>query len=149
MKKIEVNKEKLGKESRGLIKEFKEFISRGNVMDLAVGVIIGGAFSNIVTSFTSILTDLLGLALGGIDFKGLHYTLGEGLLDIKYGEFLQAIFDFLIIAICIFIMIKLINKVLRKEEEKKVEPPKKADDVVLLEEIRDLLKENNKTKKAK
>ena len=71
MKKIKVDREKITKESKGFIKEFKEFISRGNVMDLAVGVIIGGAFSTIVTSFTSILTDLIGTVLGGVDFKGL------------------------------------------------------------------------------
>jgi len=151
MKKIKVNKEEITKNSKGLLKEFKEFISRGNVMDLAVGVIIGSAFSNIVTSFTSILTDLLGTILGGIDFKGLSYTIGD--LTVNYGTFLQAIFDFLITAICIFILIKIVNKIMRKNKTKE-EPvvPKKTDEVLLLEEIRNLLKENNdlnKTKKAK
>ena len=147
MKKIKVNKEKITKESKGFIKEFKEFISRGNVMDLAVGVIIGGAFSTIVTSFTSILTDLIGTLLGGVDFKGLSYTKGD--LVVKYGTFLQAVFDFLVTALCIFILIKIVNKVMRKEkkEEKPAEPPKKPDDIVLLEEIRDLLKEQNKNTK--
>ncbi len=151
MKKIEIDTEQMKEESRSLLKEFKEFISRGNVMDLAVGVIIGSAFSNIVTSFTSILTDLIGTILGGIDFKGLKYSVGD--LTVQYGTFLQAVFDFLITAICIFIMIKIVNKILRKEEKKKEEikeEPKKPDDVLLLEEIRDLLKENDKKmKKAK
>ncbi len=148
MKKITVDKEKLTEESRGLFKEFKEFISRGNVMDLAVGVIIGTAFSNIVTAFTKMLTDLIGTAFGGIDFRGLTYTIGK--LTVEYGTFLQAVFDFLVTAICIFIMIKIINKLVRKKEkEKEITPPPKSEDIVLLEEIRDLLKENNKTKKAK
>ena len=144
MKKIKVNATKITKESHGLLKEFKEFISRGNVMDLAVGVIIGSAFSNIVTSFTSILTDLIGTFLGGIDFKGLSYTIGS--LTVEYGTFIQSVFDFLITAICIFIMIKIVNKILRKEKEEKTkeEPPKKSDDVILLEEIRDLLKDKKK-----
>jgi len=146
MKKIDINTEKLTKESRGLLKEFKEFISRGNVMDLAVGVIIGGAFSKIVTSFTSILTDLIGTLLGGVNFKGLSYTVGK--LTVNYGEFLQSIFDFLVTAICIFIMIKVINVIMRKnkKEEAPVAPPKKSDEVILLEEIRDLLKDQPKNK---
>lgn len=149
MKKIKENVEKLNNESKGFVKEFKTFIARGNVMDLAVGVIIGGAFSKIVTSFTTILTSLIGLVLGGINFAGLSFTVKEA--TINYGEFLQAVFDFLITAFCIFLLIKLINKLMRKEkkEEKLATPPKKADDVVLLEEIRDLLKENKTNKKAK
>lgn len=147
MKKIKVNKEKLTQESKGFIKEFKEFISRGNVMDLAVGVIIGGAFSNIVASFTSILTDLIGTILGGIDFKGLSYTIGD--LTVNYGNFIQAVFDFLVTAFCIFLLIKIVNKIMRKEkkEETPAAPPKKADDILLLEEIRDVLKEQNKNTK--
>ncbi len=146
MKKIDINTEKLTKESRGLLKEFKEFISRGNVMDLAVGVIIGGAFSKIVTSFTSILTDLIGTLLGGVNFKGLSYTVGK--LTVNYGEFLQSVFDFLITAVCIFVMIKVINVIMRKnkKEEAPVAPPKKSDEVILLEEIRDLLKDQSKSK---
>ena len=149
MKKIKENVEKLNNESKGFVKEFKTFIARGTVMDLAVGVIIGGAFSKIVTSFTTILTSLIGLVLGGINFAGLSFTVKEA--TINYGEFLQAVFDFLITAFCIFLLIKLINKLMRKEkkEEKPATPPKKADDVVLLEEIRDLLKENKTNKKAK
>ena len=149
MKKIKENVEKINNESKGFVKEFKTFIARGNVMDLAVGVIIGSAFSKIVTSFTTILTSLIGLVLGGINFAGLSFTVKDA--TINYGEFFQAIFDFLITAFCIFLLIKLINKLMRKEkkEEKPAAPPKKADDVVLLEEIRDLLKDNNSNKKAK
>lgn len=147
MKKIKENVEKLNNESKGFIKEFKTFIARGNVMDLAVGVIIGSAFSKIVTSFTTILTSLIGLVLGGIDFAGLSFTVKDA--TINYGEFIQAIFDFLITAFCIFLLIKVINKIMRKEKKEEPKtPPKKADDVILLEEIRDLLKENN-TKKEK
>lgn len=144
MKKIKENVEKINQESKGFIKEFKTFIARGNVMDLAVGVIIGGAFSKIVTSFTTILTSLIGLVLGGINFVGLSFTVKDA--TINYGEFLQAVFDFLITAFCIFLLIKIINKLMRKEkkEEPKATTPKKADDILLLEEIRDLLKENNK-----
>ena len=146
MKTIKENVEKLNNESKGFIKELKTFIARGNVMDLAVGVIIGSAFSKIVTSFTTILTSLIGLVLGGINFAGLSFTVKDA--TINYGDFIQAIFDFLITAFCIFLLIKLINKLMRKEkkEEEPKAPPKKADDIVLLEEIRDLLKEN-KTKK--
>lgn len=146
MKKIKENVEKLNNESKGFIKEFKTFIARGNVMDLAVGVIIGSAFSKIVTSFTTILTSLIGLVLGGIDFAGLSFTVKDA--TINYGEFIQAIFDFLITAFCIFLLIKVINKIMRKEKKEEPKtPPKKADDVILLEEIRDLLKENNTKKK--
>ena len=146
MKKIKENVEKLNNESKGFIKEFKTFIARGNVMDLAVGVIIGSAFSKIVTSFTTILTSLIGLVLGGIDFAGLSFTVKDA--TINYGEFIQAIFDFLITALCIFLLIKVINKIMRKEKKEEPKtPPKKADDVILLEEIRDLLKENNTKKK--
>ena len=135
MKKID--KEKIAKESKGILKEFKEFISRGNVMDLAIGVIIGAAFSNIVTAFTKILTDLIGTLLGGINFRGLSYTIGN--LTVEYGTFFQAIFDFLVTAICIFILIKIVNKIMHKKEE----APAKSEEVKLLEEIRDLLKEKN------
>ena len=146
MKKIKENVEKLNNESKGFIKEFKTFIARGNVMDWAVGVIIGSAFSKIVTSFTTILTSLIGLVLGGINFAGLSFTVKDA--TINYGEFIQAIFDFLITAFCIFLLIKVINKIMRKEKKEEPKtPPKKADDVILLEEIRDLLKENNTKKK--
>ena len=122
------------------IEEFKKFIARGNVIDLAVGVIIGGAFSSIVTSLVNnILTPILGLVLGGVDFFFLSITFRD--TKIEYGAFIQSIIDFLIIAICIFTIVKIINKIMhikKKEEEKVV--PKKSDEVLLLEEIRDLLK---------
>ena len=122
------------------IEEFKKFIARGNVIDLAVGVIIGGAFSSIVTSLVNnILTPILGLVLGGVDFSSLSITFRD--TKIEYGAFIQSIIDFLIIAICIFTIVKIINKIMhikKKEEEKVV--PKKSDEVLLLEEIRDLLK---------
>ena len=130
-----------------MIKEFKEFISRGNVMDLAVGVIIGSAFGKIVTSVVDdILMPLIGMVVGGVDFTGLSVKIGEA--EVKYGNFIQNVIDFLIVAFCIFLIVKGINKIsekavaLRKkeEEEKKEEAPAKSDEVVLLEEIRDLLK---------
>lgn len=130
-----------------MLKEFKEFIAKGNVMDLAVGVIIGAAFGKIVSSLVDdILMPLIGMIIGGIDFTGLVWKIGEA--EVKYGNFLQNIIDFLIVAFCIFIIIKLMNRAskrvekLRKKEEEKVEEeaPVKSDEVVLLEEIRDLLK---------
>ena len=129
-----------------MIKEFKKFIARGNVMDLAVGVIMGGAFGKIVTSIVSdILMPLIGVISGGIDFTGLSFKIGEA--EIKYGNFIQNVIDFLIVAFCIFIMVKIVNKIMHKEEEKKEEAPApKPDDVVLLEEIRDLLKEKEESK---
>lgn len=145
MKNIKESAGKITSESKGFIKEFKEFIARGNVMDLAVGVIIGSAFSKIVTSFTTILTDLIGVFLGGVDFAGLSIQVKDA--TIKYGEFLQSIFDFLITAFCIFLLIKIVNKIMRKKKEEPKAPPKKADDILLLEEIRDLLKENKKKSK--
>lgn len=147
MKNIKDQAKKVSNESKGFIKEFKEFIARGNVMDLAVGVIIGGAFSKIVTSFTTILTSLIGLLLGGINFAGLSFTVKDA--TINYGEFIQSVFDFLITAFCIFLLVKVVNKLMRKKKEEPTPaaPPKKADDVILLEEIRDLLKENKKKNK--
>lgn len=129
-----------------MIKEFKKFIARGNVIDLAVGVIMGGAFGKIVTSIVSdILMPLIGVISGGIDFTGLSFKIGEA--EIKYGNFIQNVIDFLIVAFCIFIMVKIVNKITHKEEEKKEEAPgPKPNDVVLLEEIRDLLKEKEEIK---
>ena len=124
-----------------MLKEFKKFIARGNVMDLAVGVIVGGAFSSIVTSLVNnILMPVIGVITGGIDFsEGLTLKVKDA--TINYGAFLQSVLDFLIIAFCIFIMVKIVNKILgHHEEEKKEETPKKSDEVILLEDIRDLLK---------
>ena len=127
-----------------MLKEFKEFIARGNVMDLVVGVIIGGAFGKIVTSIVDdVLMPLIGMLIGGIDFTGLVWKIGEA--EVKYGNFIQNVIDFLIVAFCIFLIIKLVNKASKKlskkeAEEAKEEAPAKSDEVVLLEEIRDLLK---------
>ena len=123
-----------------MFKEFKTFIMRGNVMDLAVGVIVGGAFSKIVTSLVNdILMPLLGIVLGKINFTTLK--IGE----VKYGMFIQNIVDFLIVAFCIFLMVKVINKIMKKQDDdKKEEKPVKSDELKTLEEIRDLLKKKNK-----
>lgn len=120
------------------IKEFKEFISKGNVIDLAVGVIIGGAFSKIVSSLVNdIIMPLIGIVIGGINLTNLTLKLGDA--TVNYGVFLQNILDFLIVALCIFIFVKIINKFNRKKETPTA-PPKKDDKTILLEEIRDLLK---------
>ena len=122
-----------------MIKEFKEFISRGNVVDMAVGVIIGGAFGKIVSSLVNdILMPLIGVLLGGLDFSSLSIKIGDA--SLKYGSFIQTIIDFLIISISIFVMIKLFERFKKKEEPKGCE--KKNDEVLLLEEIRDLLKKD-------
>lgn len=141
-KKIEIKlngKEEL-KKLKGGASEFRTFISRGNVVDMAVGVIVGGAFGKIVTSLVNdILTPLIGVFLGGLDFSDLSIKFGSA--NIAYGLFIQTIIDFLIISFCIFMMIKLFEK-LKKKEEKKEVAKKKSDEVILLEEIRDLLKKN-------
>ena len=144
MKKADI-KEEL-KKSKGFINEFKIFIKRGNVLDLAVGVIIGGAFGTIVSSLVDdILMPIVGVIIGGHDFSNLSITVGSAV--IKYGSFIQNVIDFLIVAFCVFIFVKLINKFFIKEKiEEKKEEPKKSDEVLLLEEISDLLKKNNKKK---
>ena len=123
--------------------EFKKFALKGNVMDLAVGVVIGGAFGKIVSSLVSdVIMPLLGLLLGGINFTGLSFTYGKAV--VKYGAFIQTIVDFFIIAFSIFLFIKLFNKLtFKKEEEKKEEVPAPTKEEVLLTEIRDLLKQQN------
>jgi len=119
-------------------KEFKTFISQGNVLDLAIGVIIGGAFSNIVSSLVDhIIMPVVGLFLGKIDFTSLTFTLGN--VQVKYGMFLQNVVDFLIIAISIFIFVKFINTLRKQSAEEEVEET--DEQTVLLTEIRDLLKE--------
>lgn len=124
-----------------LFKEFKEFISKGNVLDLAVGVIVGGAFGKIVTSLVDdIIMPIIGLIIGGIDFSGLSLKIGEA--TVKYGMFIQNIVNFLIIAFSIFLVVKAVNKMRRikpEKEEPSVEP-KKSNEEILLTEIRDLLK---------
>ena len=135
-----------------MFSEFKKFIARGNVVDLAVGVIIGSAFSGIVTSLVNnIFTPIIGIIFGGVDFTGLAITIKDA--EIMYGSFIQSVFDFLITAICLFIVVKIMNKLnseahkIRKDKEKekdKEELPPKRDEIVLLEEIRDLLKDQKK-----
>lgn len=119
--------------------EFKTFISRGNVVDMAVGVIIGGAFGKIVTSLVNdVLMPVIGVFLGGLDFSDLSIKVGDA--TIKYGSFIQTIVDFLIVTFCIFMIVKLFESFKKKKEEETEEAPKKSDEVLLLEEIRDLLK---------
>ena len=138
------NKKKLNlKEETGKIKgfydDFKKFISKGNVVDLAVAVVIGNAFNKIITSLVNdIIMPLVGVIIGGIDFTDIKLTIGSE--SILIGSFIQNIIDFLIIAFSIFVVIKIMSKFQRKKEEIKEETPKKTDDIVLLEEIRDLLK---------
>ena len=119
--------------------EFKTFISRGNVVDMAVGVIIGGAFGKIVTRLVNdVLMPVIGVFLGGLDFSDLSIKVGDA--TIKYGSFIQTIVDFLIVAFCIFMIVKLFESFKKKKEEETEEAPKKSDEALLLEEIRDLLK---------
>lgn len=127
------------KKKTGLIAEFKEFISRGSVMDLAVGVIIGGAFSKIVTSLvTDIISPIIGIFTGQANLETLSVTVFSA--DITYGKFLEAIIDFLLIAFFIFLIIKAINVLRRKQkEEPPAAPPAPSKEEQLLTEIRDLL----------
>lgn len=123
------------------LSEFKKFISRGNVVDMAIGVIIGSAFGKIVTSLVNdILMPIIGIILGGLNFSSLNIRIRNAV--ISYGSFFQSIVDFLIVAFCIFVMIRLFERF--KHEEKKEEVKEKSDEVILLEEIRDLLKKNSK-----
>jgi large conductance mechanosensitive channel len=128
-------------------KEFREFAVKGNVVDMAVGIIIGAAFGKIVSSFVSdIVTPPLGYLIGGVDFTELKATLpaiqeGSDPVSINYGSFLQTTFDFLIVAFAIFLVIKMINRLKRKEEvAPSAPPPPPSRQEILLEEIRDLLK---------
>ena len=134
------------KEKKGFIKEFKEFISRGSVLDMAVGIIIGGAFTAIVKSLVEdIFTPILGMILAGVNFKSLSITIPWGSKpQIYYGLFLEAVVTFLLTAFCVFLMIKAINKFRKKKEE---EPEAPDPQIVLLTEIRDLLA-NGKTEEA-
>ena len=126
--------------SKGFIGEFKEFIARANVMDMAVGVIIGGAFSAITTSLINdIIMPLLGILTGSISFAELSVTIGGAV--VTYGNFVQAILNFLIMAFVVFCLIKTINKFHRKKEEAPPAPPEPPNEEKLLTEIRDLLKE--------
>ena len=136
-----MKKDELKNKGTKTFQEFKEFIAKGNVIDMAVGVIIGSAFGKIVSSIVDdILMPLLGVIIGGIDFTGLSLKVKDA--TITYGNFIQNVIDFLIIAACIFFMVKAIDKVTKKNKEEEAEVvPQKDENTVLLEEIRDLLKE--------
>ena len=130
------------------LNEFKAFAMRGNVMDMAVGIIIGGAFGKIVSSMVDdILMPIIGVLTGGIDFKELAITIGAA--NIKYGMFIQNVIDFLIIAFCIFMLIKGINVLSRKKEEAPAAPAEPGNEEKLLMEIRDLLKEQSQADSQK
>ena len=138
MAKKSVNKKELIEKGNSTLKEFKQFISRGNVIDLAVGVIIGSAFGKIVTSIVNdILMPIIGIMIGGLNFSSLVIRVGNA--TIRYGAFLQNVIDFLIVAACIFIFIKILSKLSKKKEQE--EPIQKDEQIKLLEEIRDLLEE--------
>ena len=128
-----------------LVKEFRTFIERGNVLDLAVAVVIGGAFGKIVSSFVAdVLMPPIGLLLGGVNFTALKLRIGgtpEAPVTVNYGTFLQAAVDFVVIAFAIFLVVKAINAMKKKEE---AAPPAPSNEEVLLTEIRDLLKEGRK-----
>lgn len=136
-----------------MLNEFKTFAMRGNVVDMAVGIIIGAAFGKIVSSLVAdIIMPPIGKMMGNVDFSSLFINLGDvayeslaaaqeaGAPTINYGVFLNTVLDFVIVAFAIFMVIKGMNNLKKKEEEKPSEPPKKSDEVLLLEEIRDALK---------
>ena len=138
----------------GLIKEFKEFAMRGNVLDMAVGIVIGGAFGKIVSSFVEdILMPPIGVLLGGVNFSDLKIVFTQAVMDgenvvtpevaLRYGNFIQVIFDFLIIAFAIFMLLKAVNKFNKKKEDAPAAPEAPPADVQLLTEIRDLLQKKN------
>lgn len=126
--------------------EFKKFAMRGNVVDMAVGIVIGGAFGKIVSSFVAdVLMPPIGLALGGVDFSDLAMTLKEGTEEaeavmLNYGSFIQSVVDFLIIAFAIFMVVKAMNSMQKEEEEAPAKPPEPTKEEVLLTEIRDALR---------
>ena len=137
----------------GIIKEFQDFAVKGNVVDMAVGIIIGGAFGTIVKSLVSdIIMPPVGLLMGGVDFSDLFINLGEGAYDsleaaqeagapvIAYGSFINNVISFLIVAWAVFMLVKAMNTLKKKEEEAPAEPPAPPKSEVLLEEIRDALK---------
>jgi large conductance mechanosensitive channel len=129
-----------------MLSEFKSFAMRGNVVDMAVGIVIGGAFGKIVSSFVAdVLMPPIGLLLGNVDFSNLAVTLqaaseGTEAVMLRYGQFIQTVVDFLIIAFAIFMVVKAMNSVAKKEEEAPAAPPKPSKEEVLLTEIRDALR---------
>jgi len=130
----------------GMMSEFKDFAMRGNVVDMAVGIVIGGAFGKIVSSFVNdVLMPPIGMMMGGVDFKDLAIVLNEAVgetaaVTINYGMFIQTVLDFLIIAFAIFMVVKAMNNLKKKEEAAPAAPPKPSAEEVLLTEIRDALK---------
>lgn len=137
----------------GMMSEFKEFAMKGNVVDMAVGIVIGGAFGKIVSSFVAdVIMPPIGMLTGGVNFSQLFFNLGDGdyatLAEaveaaapvIKYGQFIQTVFDFIIIAFAIFMVIKAMNSAKKKEEAAPEKPATPSEDVLLLREIRDSLK---------
>ena len=130
----------------GMMKEFKEFAMKGNVVDMAVGIIIGAAFGKIIASFVGdVLMPPIGMMLGGMDFSAMAYTLKEAVgeapaVTIGYGKFIQALVDFLIVAFAIFMAVKAMNNMKKKEEAAPAAPPEPSKEEVLLTDIRDLLK---------
>ena len=134
-----MKEKKIVKKGGSTLKEFKEFISKGNVFDMAIGVIIGGAFGKIVTSLVdNILMPLFGLLIGGLDFSKLAIKVKDA--EIGYGLFIQNVVDFLIVALCIFFVVKLMSKFKKKKEEEPAAPAEPSEEVLLLREIRDTLK---------
>lgn len=130
----------------GMMSEFKSFAMRGNVVDMAVGIVIGGAFGKIVSSFVNdVLMPPIGMLIGGVDFSDLTIVLQAATeeaeaVTVKYGAFIQTVLDFVIIAFAIFMVVKAMNSMKKKEEAKPAEPPKPSAEVELLTEIRDSLK---------
>ncbi len=122
-----------------ILQEFRDFINRGSVLDLAVGIVIGAAFTAIVTSLVNdLLMPIIGVIIGGVDFTGLSITVGSAV--ITYGNFIQAVINFLIIAFAVFMLIRAVNRMSKKPAPKPAAPPEPPADVKLLTEIRDLLK---------
>ena len=148
MAKKTVSKEdlkKIGGKGKGFLEEFKSFILRGNVMDMAIGVIIGGAFSNIVTALTNDFINPLINGIGGAEVGGQIKIYGGQVL--KYGDFITSVINFIIMAFVLFILLKSVNKIMELGKKKEVEKTPeivKSDETILLEEIRDLLKKQNK-----
>lgn len=134
------------KQKKGFVAEFKEFISRGNVLDMAVGLVVGSAFTAIVNSLVNdVIMPLVGFLIGGLNFSEYKLVLRQAVgnlpeVAINYGSFLNQIINFLVIAFAVFVMIRTINRLRRKKEEAPATPPAPSEDIVLLKEIRDLLK---------
>ena len=138
----------------GIMSEFKQFAMRGNVVDMAVGIVIGGAFGKIVSSFVGdVIMPLVGMLVGGVDFTNLAITLKQAVVAadgtettpavmLNYGSFIQTIFDFIIIAFAIFMVIRAMNRLKKKEEEAPAAPPEPSDEVKLLTEIRNSLRKS-------